>query len=504
MNKTFKSTADDNHCLQETMGMQEKASNQENSNPVNKQYYAKIDQVCREMGIILDENDLFLLDNPESLHNTVLSTDPPEEFLYKILKHYIKRNRYEKIIRFVTDSVHKSLDLGEVIENALDSMNKHIETAENVSIYMVEGNNAVLKSYRGYPEHLIKKLLEIPRPKGFTWQTIISGNPIYCPDVDTDPYIGLKGKKLGTKSYVSMPIMYMGKAIGCLNINSTKKHAFDNDELDLLKIVANQIETAINNAKQTEAIRSSKEALKKAHNQLEQRVQERTSEIEKSNTLLIKEILERRCAESGLKQSLAEKDVLLKEIHHRIKNNLQIISSLLNLQSRNLKDSSALSSFNESNNRIRSIATLHEQLYRSKDLSRINFTTYIRNMTNNLLHSYGVTDNSIKIIVNSEHIYLDINTAIPCGLIVNELVSNAIKHGFPERKSGEVTVDFNRFGDKYILKVSNNGIKFPPELDINNCTTLGLELVSSLSKQLKGSLSLERENLTKFQLEFSR
>lgn len=468
----------------------------------NKQYYEKIDQVCSELGINSDEKDLLFSDNLGFLDKKVLSSELQEEFLYKILKNYIKKNRYEKIFRLVTDSVHRSLDLGEVLENAVDSMNKNIEAAENVSIYMVEGNNAVLKSYRGYPKDLIKKLIEIPRPRGFTWQTIISGNPHYCPDVDSDPYIGLKGKELGTKSYVSMPICYMGKAIGCININSTTKHAFDNEELELLQIVANQIETAINHAKQTEALRSSEETLKKAHSQLEQRVQERTSEMEKSNTLLIKEILERRCAESGLKQSLAEKDVLLKEIHHRIKNNLQIISSLLNLQSRNLQDSSAKSSFNESNNRIRSIATLHEQLYRSKDLSRINFTTYIRNMTNNLLHSYGVPNNTIKININSEQIYLDINTAIPCGLIVNELVSNAIKHGFPDRHSGEITVIFNKLGDKYVLKVSNNGIKFPSELNIENCTTLGLELVSSLSKQLKGSLSLERENITKFKLEF--
>jgi GAF domain-containing protein len=179
-----------------------------------------------------------------------------------------------------------------------------------------------------------------------------------------------------------------------------KYNGFDNEDLKLLEIVAQQIEVAINNAKQAEDLRNSEEALRKAHDELEERVRERTSELQKSNRLLIKEILERRYAESELKQSLTEKDVLLKEIHHRVKNNLQIILSLLNLQSKQLNDEEALSSFEESKNRIYSIATLHEQLYRSKDLSRIDFTAYIRNMTNNLLSSYGITDGSIKININ--------------------------------------------------------------------------------------------------------
>lgn len=258
----------------------------------------------------------------------------------------------------------------------------------------------------------------------------------------------------------------------------------------------------VDNTMPSEAIINSEEALRKAHDELEERVRERTSELERSNRLLIKEILERRYAESKLKLSLMEKDVLLKEIHHRVKNNLQIISSLLNLQSRQLNDEEARRSFEASKNRIRTIATLHEQLYRSKDLSKIDFRAYMRNMTNYLLSSYGVADDSIKIHINSERIYLDINRAIPCGLIVNELVSNSIKHGFPDGTQGEITVDFNREGDRYVLNVSNNGVQFPDDLDIDNCTSLGLKLVSSLSKQLKGSITLNTKDITRFTLEF--
>jgi len=233
------------------------------------------------------------------------------------------------------------------------------------------------------------------------------------------------------------------------------------------------------------------------------------SELKNANILLIKEILERRYIESELKQSLKEKNVLFKEIHHRVKNNLQIISSLLNLQSRQIRDKDALSSFNESKNRIRSIATLHEELYRSKDLSNIDFTAYMRNITNYLLHSYGASSGYINFVMKAESIYLDLNTAIPCGLIVNELVSNAIIHGFPRSNQdqthprGEIRIDFTKDGNKYCLSVSNNGIRMPEDLDMNNSSTLGLELVSSLSRQLGGKISLSREEITEFKIEFA-
>ena len=503
MGINFKTRSEGIHSVAQEMDLDNKVSGFKVTSTEEKQSCNEPHSICAELGVVTDSKDLASVESQKLHYDPNLSADSPEEFLCEILKHYIKKNRYEEIIRFVADSVHRSIDLNEVIENALDAMNKHIETAENVSIYMVEGKDAVLKSYRGYPKELIQPLDRIPSPRGFTWKTINSGKPLYCPDVDKDTYIGLKGRRLGTKSYVSMPISYLGKAIGCININSIKKFAFDREELNLLEIVASQIETAINNAKQAQALKVSEEALKKAHNDLEERVQDRTSELQKSNNLLIKEILERRYMEKELKQSLVEKNVLLKEIHHRVKNNLQIISSLLNLQSRQLKDKSVLNIFNESHNRIRSIATLHEQLYRSKDLSRINFTAYLTNMTKNLLRSYGVGDDLIRIYINSKYIFLDINTAIPCGLIVNELVSNAVKHGFADDRCGEITIDFNLHGNKYVLIVSNNGIEFPKDLDINNCTTLGLDLVSSLSKQLNGSISLTTDGVTRFELEFS-
>jgi two-component sensor histidine kinase/putative methionine-R-sulfoxide reductase with GAF domain len=421
-----------------------------------------------------------------------------------------RKNRFERVISSVTRSVHQSLEVTGVFENAVDAIYNEVREAEHVVIYMIESTEteettkpyAVMKAQRGHPDGFIERVRRIPHPMGATWKAIMDGKPRFVPDADADPHLGQAGRDYGARSYISMPIKLEDDTVGCIHIHSFKKSAFNRDHVKLLDIVARQLETAINNARKTEALRKSEEALRKTRDELEGRVRERTSELQKSNTLLIKEILERRYVENELKQSLAEKDVLLKEIHHRVKNNLQIISSLLNLQSRKLKDGKARASFVESNNRIRSIATLHEQLYRSKDLSRIDFSAHIRNMTNHLLRSYGVGSDRIRVAIDSGQIYLDINTAIPLGLIVNELVSNAIKHGFDGVSDGEIKIEFKKTQDKYSLSVSNNGIKFPEGFDINSSNTLGLELVSSLSKQLKGDITLSSGDVTEFNLVF--
>jgi len=177
----------------------------------------------------------------------------------KLYEELSKKNHYEEIIRSVTQSIHQSINLQEVLENAVEAMNENIDVASNVSIFMAEGKEAVLKSYRGFPDWFIKRLKKIPYPKGFTWKTIIEGKPRYCADVDKDTIIGPAGRQLGTKSYVSIPIGYEGKTVGCINIHSDQKNGFGVEELNLLETISHQIGVAVKNAKQAEAlIRSQK------------------------------------------------------------------------------------------------------------------------------------------------------------------------------------------------------------------------------------------------------
>jgi PAS domain S-box-containing protein len=182
-----------------------------------------------------------------------------ENALKENLAQLSKKNRYEMIISAVTRSVHRSINLQEVLENAVDAMSENMEGIDNVFISLVEGEEAVLKAHRGYPEWFIERVRRIPYPKGATWKTITEGKPTYCADVDQDTIIGPAGREVGTKSYLSMPINFEGKAVGAININSLHKNAFNEEELKLLEIVAQQIEIAINNARVAEALQESEE-----------------------------------------------------------------------------------------------------------------------------------------------------------------------------------------------------------------------------------------------------
>ena len=173
------------------------------------------------------------------------------------LEKLAKKNRYETIVRTVTQSVHSSLDIQEVFENAVESISQNVLGAKNVSIHIIEGNRAVIKAYRGYPKRFIQRIASIPYPRDFTWKTIIDKKSIYCSDIDKDEIGGRVGKEIGTKSYLSIPIYFNQNVVGVINTTSEYKDVFDKEEINLLEIVAKQIESAIKNARQTEALKDS-------------------------------------------------------------------------------------------------------------------------------------------------------------------------------------------------------------------------------------------------------
>ena len=208
-------------------------------------------------------------------------------------------------------------------------------------------------------------------------------------------------------------------------------------------------------------------------------------------------------AEEQIKSSLKEKEVLLKEIHHRVKNNLQVISSLLKLQSGYIKDNSALALFKDSYNRIRSMALIHENLYRTNDLGKIDVAEYVRTLTENLFGSYGVSSREITLKLEVDRIWLDVDTAIPCGLIINELVSNCFKYAFITVKNPEVGVQFYSIPNgRFILIVKDNGIGLPADFDFHRAESLGLQLVQNLTEQLGGTLKLDCRQGTWFEITF--
>ncbi len=227
---------------------------------------------------------------------------------------------------------------------------------------------------------------------------------------------------------------------------------------------------------------------------LEEMVEERTRELSLANEELKKEVAQRKLAQEQINESLKEKIVLLREVHHRVKNNLQIVSSLLNLQAGYISDKKVQEVFKESQARVRSMALIHEKLYQSRDLDKINFSDYIDSLINELLNSYRSQLNRINIRCEAEQIFLEIDQSILCGLIINELISNSIKHAFKGRDRGEVVVKLLNEDDSYRIIVQDNGIGFPDNIDIENADTLGLQLVTSLTSQMRGNLEIRSEN----------
>ena len=219
---------------------------------------------------------------------------------------------------------------------------------------------------------------------------------------------------------------------------------------------------------------------------------------------ILRDITERKLNEEQIQKSLLEKEVLLKEVHHRVKNNMQIISSLLRLKSRYITDEKHLEIFEESQNRIISMSLVHEKLYKSSDFTNIDIKEYITELANTLLHSGKGSGSHIALKLVVDDVLLGVNAAVPFGLILNELLTNCIKHAFPDGGNGEIKISLHEIDDGEIeLIVSDNGVGIPEDIDVRKTDSLGLHLVTMLTEQqLKGELSLNRNNGTEFRIKF--
>ena len=298
-----------------------------------------------------------------------------------------------------------------------------------------------------------------------------TGQPLVIADTSLEPKWHPRPGWENLRSYVSVPIQIAGETVGFLNVDGSRPGQFSPADARRLEAFAHHAATALENA----------------------RLYERAQ----------REISERKRAEEQLKTSLAEKEVLLKEVHHRVKNNLQVISSLLHLQSKQIKDPETLGMFLESQHRVRSMALVHERLYQSEDLSGVNAAEYFRDLASYLHRSYAATSSQVSLRVDVAPVSLGIDVAIPCGLIISELISNALKHAFPDGRQGQILV-YLRVGQdgQCTLVVSDDGIGLPEDLDLEQTESLGLHLVNRLVAQLEGSIDLYRKGGTTHRITF--
>ncbi|MBK9032170.1 MAG: PAS domain S-box protein [Myxococcales bacterium] len=216
------------------------------------------------------------------------------------------------------------------------------------------------------------------------------------------------------------------------------------------------------------------------------------------------DISARKAAERQIRASLREKEVLLKEIHHRIKNNLQIVSSMLNLQAAQHPDPLVQAMFMASQGRVRAIALMHETLYQVTDLTHVDFADYVHTLMEGLFESLSISDGPVTWRLEADATRLALDQAIPCGLLVNELVTNALKHAFPDNRPGVITIRLARqAGDLVELEVSDDGVGLPPDLDPHQCQTLGLDLVFTIAQQLAAEVDVRRERGVDYRFRFN-
>ncbi|NQT26773.1 HAMP domain-containing protein [candidate division KSB1 bacterium] len=242
-------------------------------------------------------------------------------------------------------------------------------------------------------------------------------------------------------------------------------------------------------------------------------LRETSFKLENQTVKLGDELIVRQKIESQIKESLAEKEILLQEIHHRVKNNLQIISSLLKLQISEIDNLETTTQLQDCHDRVHSMALIHEQLYSSKDFSKINFNEYIRNLTNHLFHIYHQQIQNVDIDIQIKDVHIELNTAIPCGLLINELLSNSLKYAFPDLKKGRIKIQLNEesmppestqeINCRYhTLIISDNGIGIPEKVNPETSDSLGLRLVQALTKQLHGQITINRKHGTTYTIKF--
>lgn len=305
---------------------------------------------------------------------------------------------------------------------------------------------------------------------------------------------------------VFLPLKVKGALIGIFAVGKKRSgETYTQDDQLTLSALTNQIAVATENARLYWELEGALEALRTAHGELEVRVQERTAELAEVNTVLRSEIVERSRAEERIKASLKEKEILLKEIHHRVKNNLQVISSLLSLQAETTKDTQALAALRESRNRVHSMAVIHETLYQSKDLAQVDFATYTEKLVNHLQRSLHVNSQLVTLEINVNNVSLSIDTAIYCGLIINELISNSFKYAFPDGRVGKIVISLSMQENAGLsLEVCDNGVGISEDIDIAKTESLGLQLVTMLTEQLSGTLELDRHAGTRFKIMFKQ
>jgi two-component sensor histidine kinase len=393
-----------------------------------------------------------------------------------------------------------------VLDTVINAVFQQVPAAWDVHLFSYEDLKLTFRASR-YADGRTDILAQAPSPNGSTYTAAREGRII---EVASRSLLDEQGSDSLTGSMVCMPLKIGLQVVGVMNLAVTPPRRLEDNELRGLQLLCDQAAIAIHNARLDEIARhellerrAAEEELRDLNAHLEQRIAQRTQELWLANEELRREADERQAALQRLSASLAEKEVLLREIHHRVKNNLQVISSMFNLQAGRMRDPQVVDVLRESQNRLRSMGLIHEKLYRSENLSQVDFSGYIESLAAFLFQAYRFDPQQVKLRLEVEAIDLPIDTAVPCGLLLNELIANALKHAFPAGRRGSLTVELKRLpGENILLRVADDGIGMPVTADPSAGSSLGMTLVHALADQLDGELEMKRDNGTEISLVF--
>jgi len=289
-------------------------------------------------------------------------------------------------------------------------------------------------------------------------------------------------RPIGMRSLISVPLLRDGAWATTLVVAAARPRTWQDHEIALVKLAAERVWSWVEHLRVLAELR-------------EQSVRE-AEQVTESRVL--------RARQGELARNLKEREVLLQEIHHRVKNNLQVISSLINMQVRKLEAGSSRDALEQCQTRVLAIALIHEKLYQSKDYSEVHFAEYARSLAASVFHALGVSETQVTLELAIDDVPLGVDRAIPCGLLLNELITNALKHAFPGGRTGTVRVELTRCtGDRLRLVVRDNGVGLPAGVDVQRTGSLGLQLVTTLAEQLEATLEISGEGGATFQLTFS-
>lgn len=416
-------------------------------------------------------------------------------------------------ILIVEDSPTQAMKLGNILEEhgfeanvttngeeALNYMNDHLP--------LMVISDVVMPEMGGY--QLCQKIKSDEKLKSV---------PVILLTTLSDPEYVFKGLEAGAHNFILKPydeqylisqINYIKKNLEANKTSSDsgeeiyfgdQKYAISSSKKQILNFLTSTYEIAIQKNRESE---KAKKDLRDLNSRLEEMVKKRTKKLLALNKAYQDEIDQRKKAEAQMKDLLRKKEILLGEIHHRVKNNLAITSALMKLEVMDINDPQIAEILKKSEMRIKAMALIHEKLYESSDFSRVSFQDYIEDLLSSISGIYEDPDHPVRVDIDIEDVSLNINQGMPCALILNELITNAYKHAFEEVENPAIRIRLVKQKNRIHLKVSDNGVGIPEETNPLNSSSFGFKMIQTLSRQLKAEYSFENDNGTKFTIKFKQ